>query len=424
MTLQPEMDRTSSVKQAAFALLLVTGLYFPTSFNGEHSVPSVRIAFALLFSLLAYLAWKDGIRLEVLTSVSLPIILVLVGCTLFALLSRPVQFDPGLFIKFSALALVFALDLRRCRFGAVVSRVFVVANVLNILGGLAILAGSEWISEFLPRYYWISHDGLVSSMMSLHKPVLTFGTHSLAALYLYLFFWLNWEHHRLRRSKLGLFFALGYFILLVGLTSFTSLGLGLLALAQIAVWCWKRNRQLVTVLILCLVAAMLFVARDTAAQIDRIREFPEFAEAAFLNSDLNGPLSRYGAGGELQGEMAYLFSHPFSPIGLAMSESTFDVGSAEHFYVGDSGPLEYLVRGSVPLLLLIYFGLYRFLKNNLASRSQATLLFLVIMAFESGFSALSSSRTYFLLPFCVIYLNGIYLARRAGPESIHIPVHG
>src|SRR5208282_39457 len=112
MPLLPKPDRTSSVEQAAFALLLITGLYFPTSMNGEHSVPSVLIAFAVLFSLLTYLAWKDGIRSEVVASVSLPIMIVLVSCTLFALVRGPVQFDPGLFTKFSALALVLALDLR------------------------------------------------------------------------------------------------------------------------------------------------------------------------------------------------------------------------------------------------------------------------------------------------------------------------
>ncbi len=283
--------------------------------------------------------------------------------------------------------------------------VFALANLLNIACGVAILVGSEWIAEFVPKYYWTSHDELVPSMLSLRKPVLTFGSHSLAGLFLYLFFWVNWENHRLRGSKLALIFALSNFILLLGLTSFTSLGLGALALAQIGLWYWKRNPKQVVVVTLCVVAMIPFAASTIAQQIGSFGELPQFAETAFLNTDRSGPLSRYGANGVLRGEINYLFDHPLSPIGLARSEQGFNVETPSHFSVSDSGPLEYLVRGSAPLLFLIYLGLYRFLRGNLTLPSHGITLFLVIIAFETGFSALGSSRTYFLLPFFVIYLN-------------------
>ncbi len=399
------MAQTSSLEQAAFAFLLGIGLYFPSSINGEHSIRSIQLAFAALFSLLAYLAWKHGIRREAAAFISLPIMIVLVGCTLRALIHGPVQFDWGLFTKFSALALVLALDLRAFRPGSLVKGVFALANLLNIACGVAILVGSEWIAEFVPKYYWTSHDELVPSMLSLRKPVLTFGSHSLAGLFLYLFFWVNWENHRLRGSKLALIFALSNFILLLGLTSFTSLGLGALALAQIGLWYWKRNPKQVVVVTLCVVAMIPFAASTIAQQIGSFGELPQFAETAFLNTDRSGPLSRYGANGVLRGEINYLFDHPLSPIGLARSEQGFNVETPSHFSVSDSGPLEYLVRGSAPLLFLIYLGLYRFLRGNLTLPSHGITLFLVIIAFETGFSALGSSRTYFLLPFFVIYLN-------------------
>lgn len=200
-------------------------------------------------------------------------------------------------------------------------------------GWFAILAGSDWIAEFLPKYYWTFDPKLVRLMLSLHKPVLTFGSHALAGLFVYLFFFANWETYRARRSTSGLVFA---------------------------------QRAAV----------------------------------------------RFASGGTLRGEINYLLSHPLSPVGLKRSESAFEVESGEHFFIGDSGPLEYLVRGSVPLLVLVYFGLYRFLRGNLAARAHLVVLFLVIIAFETGFSALGSSRTYFLLPFFVIYLNHVAAARK------------
>jgi hypothetical protein len=58
-------------------------------------------------------------------------------------------------------------------------------------------------------------------------------------------------------------------------------------------------------------------------------------------------------------------------------------------------------------LLLIYFGLYRFLRYNLTSTSHALTLFLVIIAFETGFTAFTYFRTLYLIPFFVIYLKQI-----------------
>jgi hypothetical protein len=401
-----KIARTFSPEQAASALLLIIGLYFPSSINGVHSIPSIQIAFAVLFSLLTYLAWRHGIRREVAGFISAPIMIILVFCTFSTLINRPIQFDWGLFTKFSALAFVLALDLRGFRSGPLVNCAFVLANSLNIACGAAILVGSEWSAEFVPKYYWTSQDELVPSMLSLHKPVLTFGSHSLAGLFLYLFCWVNWEDYRLRGNKLALIFALSYFFLLLGLTSFTSLGLGALALAQMALWYWKRNRKQAVVVGLCVVAIVPLMAIAFADQIDGFRELPELGET-FLNSELSGPLARFGPGGSLRGEIKYLFDHPLSPIGLARSEEGGNVESPSHVSVSDSGPLEYLVRGSAPLLFLIYFGLYRFLRGNLALPTHGMIIFLVIIAFEAGFSALGSSRTYFLLPFFVIYLNQV-----------------
>ena len=105
----------------------------------------------------------------------------------------------------------------------------------------------------------------------------------------------------------------------------------------------------------------------------------------------------------------YLYDHPWSPIGFTVgpSASIDDVATSSHFFVGDSGPLEYLLRGSFPLLFFIYFGLYKFLMQNVMLRSYAWGLFLAIVVFEAGFSVLSYPRTYYLLPFFVIYLNWV-----------------
>jgi hypothetical protein len=408
----PKLEPKFSIEQAALALLLIIGMYVPTSTDGENSShPMVFVAFFILFSLLTYLAWKHGIRPGVAAFISLPIMIVLAGCTICAYTGGSDGFDFRVFTRFSALALILALDLRRFRLGPLVNSAFVLVNLLNIACGVAILVGSEWIAEFLPKYYWSSYFELLHTMLMLRKPVLTFGIHSLAAFFLYLFFWVNWENYKVRRSTIYLIFTMSYFILLLALTSFSSAGLGALAMAQMGMWSWERNRKIVIAVALSVAAIIPFAVRTFADEIDALTELPQLAETAFLNADLSGPLARFGPDGSLRPAVTYLLTHPLLPVGFAPTTSAFDMPTPSHFFIGDSGPLEYLLRGSAPLLFLVYFGLYRFLRSNLASRSHVITLFLVIIAFETGYSALGSTRTFFLLPFFVVYLNQIASAQ-------------
>jgi hypothetical protein len=141
---------------------------------------------------------------------------------------------------------------------------------------------------------------------------------------------------------------------------------------------------------------------------------PQLA-GTILNSDVNGLLPRYGPGGALRAPLTYLFDHPMSPIGF-ITPSAVAAGDTA---LGDSGPVEYLLRGSIPLLVLVYFGLYKFLRFNLPLREHALFLFLVIVAFEIGFSSLIYFRTLYLLPFFVIYMRQVTseFSSQAGPGA-------
>jgi hypothetical protein len=392
-----------SAEQGVFALLLLLGLYFPTSTNGEHSGLLVLLAFAVLLGLLAYLLVKRGNRRGSAASIALPLMIVLSICTFCALFNGPFQFDWGVFTKFTALAMILALDLRSAILSRVARGAFVVANLINIVLGIGVLVGNEWVGQFLPTYYWSFYPELMPSMMTWHKPVLSFGTHASAGFFLYLFFWINWEAYKKRSSRLSLVLTIGNLVLLVGLASFTSLALGAVAVTQIGVWYWQRNRRLfvgvaISAVLMISAAAILF-----ASEIEVLRSIPQLTEGVFLNSDLNGPLGRFGPGGTSRKTVSYVIQHPLSPIGFAIPSEAAGSGAA----LGDSGILENLLRGSVPGLVLIYFGLYQFLRFNLLSRRHALTLFLVIVTFEAGFSTLIYIRALYLLPFFVVYLNDV-----------------
>jgi hypothetical protein len=376
------------------ALLLFMGLYFPSSSGGEDSNLFFWANRFLSLILFLWLAWKHGTRPGAVTFVSLPIVIFMAVCTLS---NWPFRLQWGIFAAFSLVAMLLALDLRRVRPGRFAYACFVLANVLNIACGIAILAGNEWIGHLLSNFYSEFYPELVPAMLSLHKPVLTFANHSVAGFFIYLFFWLNWETYQRDRNKLALGFALSELVLLLALASFTSLTFSVLAVIQIGVWLWNRSRKTFAATILCTLLLVLIGGRLLQDQIGSLEELQIGVER--LNNAISGPVARYGPDGNvLNTTVGYLVRHPLSPIGFAPPISADVI---------DSGTVEYLVRGSVPLLVLVYLGLYQFLRHNLPSRVHVLTLFLAIVMFETGFTTLIYYRTACLLSFIVIWLNQI-----------------
>jgi hypothetical protein len=376
------------------ASLLVIGMFFPTSISGETRQFLIGTALVLLLGAVLFLASSHGTRPGAVSHISLPILIVLTGSTLISLTFR---FGWGILATYSAIAAVFALNLRKVRGGRILSIVFLATNVLLIACGSAVIIGNDRVSLFLTSWYSQFYPDLVPGMIGLHKPVLTFGTHSLAGFFTYLFFWLNWENYKSRRGTVSLVFAISELVLLIALTSFTSFAFALVAILQITFWMWKRKRRVLLISSACIVLALGLTGRLLAEQINALWENPQFALAA-LNSDGSGLLARYGPGGTLRGTMDFIWAHPFAPIGFTYPS---------FLLLGDSGPVQYFLRGSILLLLLIYVGLYQFLRYNSPSRKYAVTLFFIFLAFEVGFDALPYFRTAFLLPFLMVYLKEI-----------------
>jgi hypothetical protein len=388
---------------AVLAMLLVVGLFFPCSVGGEYSLTLLGIMLLILGVLVLYLFWTHGTSPGSLSRISIPIVVVLVACT-FMTLSHAFRFAWGVFAEFGLLALIFSLDLRRVRPGRLVSIAFVISNVIWIVCGAGVLIGNEWVGQFLTAWYSQFYSELLPMMLGFHKPILTFGTHSLAGFFTYLFFWVNWERFTTRRNRLFLAFAVCELMLLIGLTSFTSLIFATVAACQIAYWLWKQNRRALLVSLAPLALLALLAAPILASQIDVLNDKMPTLSNAILNFDTNGPFARFGTQGTLRPTLDYLWEHPFSPIGLT---------SPDFLFYGDSGPVQYFLRGSVPLLLLVYVGLYRFLRYNVRWSQYAVGLFIVILAFEMGFQGLPYFRTIFLLPFLVVCFNQLKVAEQA-----------
>lgn len=413
-----ELEGKSSVGQGVIVCLLLVGLFFPTSTNGVHSELCVLMAFAILNGLLLYLAFKHGTRRGAVIFIALPLLIILTACTLPGLLRGTSEFDWGTCVKFCSLAILLSLNLKGVRAGRSLDVAFFIANVANMICGAAVLLGSQWISDFLPKYYWSFYPELVPTMVALHKPVLTLGTHASAAFFFYVFFWVNWEAYKRRRIRSALFFAFGYFILLLGLTSFSSVGFSVVALVQMTAWCWRNQRKLFFAIVVFSTVVLTVSWRALGDQFEDWTLVTGLG-SKFFNLDTSGPLARYGGAGLSRGAADYMLNHPLSQIGFGTPPDAAGGPAA----LGDSGPVEYLLRGSFPVLFLMYFGLYRFLRSNLVLPVHAVALLVTMIAFESAFSLLIYVRSLYLLPFLVIYLNGIALGaeRQAVREGALVP---
>ena len=130
----------------------------------------------------------------------------------------------GGLLGFALLGMLYATNLRALTGAKLLRTVFVTANVINITAGMAIIFGNGFMQRLTVSYYSTFYPELVEAMVRLNKPVLTFGTHSAAAFFVYLFFLMNFETYRVSKKPSDLFFALCYVCLCSAMQSFTGHG--------------------------------------------------------------------------------------------------------------------------------------------------------------------------------------------------------
>ena len=387
------------------ALLLLFGLYFPTSLAEEISKDLAIVASAILFPILTCLLLRNRGTISpgaVANAAALNCILLV--CTLFSPLT---EFAYGGYLPILLLSMLLCLNLIDVPLTLFCRRLFLAANVVNIALGTLLILQTEVVVRFFEKYYAFAYPELVSYMIAEGKPVITFGSHSLAGFFFYLFFYLTFQTFAAGGGKTHLILALGYLSLLTFLNSFTALVLaGFAALQLVMHFQWHKS-----VLAGILATSLLLAGVGFAVTQTETMQYVRTDLWDVLNREDNGLLGRYSASGGLLGNLQYIADNPFSPIGLGLSR---------RLWYADSGPVEYIMKGSYPLLLSVYAGLFLFLRKNLVSKRRAMFLFLVFIGFEAGYSNLQYLRTQYLLPFLIVYLNAIDCqARIPGRRPAH-----
>lgn len=390
---------------ALVTLAAVLGLFFPSSIGGDISFQLGRVALVLNAVVFAVMLLRYGPVDSKQLAIALSICLWLSFVTLW---SPVADFSPGALFIFVGLALLIAVRLREVRPPGDWTLLILNLAVFALGVGQAIRFGPAF--AITKTYYAAFYPGLLVSMLDwYHKPVLTLATHSTAGFFYYLFFWLNFQRFRKTGSLWSLAWTIGMIALGAYVRSTTSYVLMAVAAWQLGVALYKRiPARMRGLVVAAAVPAIVIVAILTGVS-ERVAALAQLVEG----TQTAGLRSRYSSTGMLGGNLRYLNESPLSPIG-------FTYGPEDLFY-GDSGFVLVLVRGSLPLLVLVYCGYWRFLRDNLRDPGDARCVFLVTCAFEVGYVPLQLFRFTLFLPFMIALLNGWTALRDDRDEQAHAP---
>jgi hypothetical protein len=265
---------------------------------------------------------------------------------------------------------------------------FQILNMFMLVLAILIISKNASIGSFLTNYYSAGYDILVQRMMQSGKPVVTFGTHSIAAMFYYLFFFMNIKEYEVSKSKKSLLLALLNIVAMFFLNSVTSTLFVIISIIQTFLLTAIKKKYISFILMSALILIVFVLNWQTIAiEIGNV-----------FNRDAHGFAGRYSTQGVLANNIEFILNHPLRGIGLSYDSS---------LYYTDSGIVVNLLRGSVFLVISIYYGFYKMIRTNTKSKKNAIYLFAVFIAFELGYSFLTYKRFIAFLPYVIIFLNSI-----------------
>lgn len=389
-----------------FVGLCCLGLLAPSSVGG---VPSSRLSALVLLGMLAFSVLLILISRRLSSRWGLLLGLV-IGTTpwLISWARLDENILPGIGVQFLLLGLVFCLPMTMAPSHWIRRIVLPVIESWLAICAVGVMAGVPAIDRLLVAAFGLYYEILVPNMVALHRPVGPFATHSVAAFAYYLLVFVHLRSYERRESLVDLSWASFWLVVIGALSSSTAaamLVLGGLDLLWTVIRSQRASiRRIGTAMVVTCVSVLLYYAwLQRMPLIDLV--------SRVIGNESNGLLSRYNTNtGVASGSIVYLYLHPFAPIGLA--DVAGGSGPLTGQILGDSGPVQYLLRGGPVLLGAVYGGLWVFLRGAVRNKRVAVWLWGVTLAFELGFSALLVPRIIALIMLTVVCLGDIYAGDR------------
>jgi hypothetical protein len=382
------------LKPYLLPLLLIIGVYFPSSVQGQIITYFEALFFIPILSIVGLLLIAQKKYNATQLVLGLLINAVLAFYTLLTWQKFSAQ-SWGNYPSYLILSLIFCLNLKDEKYGLYLKPALLVTAVGQMILAFGIFTQNDAIRNFLLMHYSGGFDNLMPFMMGDLKPVTTFATHSVAAFFHFLFFYLALRTYAANTKAIWLIMAASFLFLLAMVRSNTAIAYSGIALFIIFSTLEKRPTALISIS----VALVGIIGMFIYFYYDVIVMLLDLDLLAVMTKSDNGILSRYATEGNfLEPTLNYIRENPLLSIGM-----NYDPGL---FYT-DSGFVIFYLRGSIFLAFFIYMAFFLFLRNNLLNAKTALFLFLVFMLFEVGYTNLLNSRTLCFIPFMVVYLNSL-----------------
>lgn len=262
-----------------------------------------------------------------------------------------------------------------------------VAGTISAGWVAALIIGVAPVQQLTVRLFPAYYQELVPFMVADHRPVTSWGTHSVAAFFYFLmtlFFRQDFLATGRRRSiVLSMFYVAAMF----GLRSVSGLALGgfsivVLLMSVLAAPRGGQERvraRRVTIAIASVGVIVLVVVGEQLAG----------AASKVLDFNFGGFSGRYDRNyGRIYPTIQWLQNNPFRPIGF--TEST-------RIVFGDSGPVDYFLRGGFLAVVGVYSALLITLRRFILQTQLIVVLSTALLLFELGFSALPIWRLQLIL---------------------------
>ncbi|WP_314065812.1 hypothetical protein [uncultured Vagococcus sp.] len=373
-------------------MLFLVGLYLPATVG--HWMRNEMIYVSFLILVLLILLIKQS-AISTFNKISFFVINgLLMGYTLLG--NYPMN-PYGMLIyyalMFVALMLIFSLDFSGITFEfSSLNRILKVASIITIIMGLSIIINFEPVVNLIKGGYDYFYGGLVGTMINEGKPVNTFGTHSIAGFYLFIFFLMNILAFIKVRHYDNLLYALVLLYFLVEVKSTTSYVYLVLGIGVILLMVFMYDKKYFFILLGGVTIAFLVFGLKSDI-------VTTLKQNLFAKQSSNGVGIRYGKNGTITVQIARILEKPYKGLGYISIWGTYYI---------DCGITHFAQRVTVLGMILIYSNFFVFIKRHLGKLFGAS-LFLLFMSFEVGFSNLLYFRTLFMLPFIISFFKSIDL---------------
>lgn len=365
------------------ALIFMIGLLIPTSIGGIINISFFSTGLILLFFIIILILYRQN-----KVSISSLWILGLFNSVLifFTIVSPYSEYSTHAPVYFLIITMIFCLNFNYLKEDINLYRYTLnIANVISLILSMSIIFEISLINNLLLNFYSYFYDELIINMITMHKPVNTFTTHSIAGFYSFIFFMLNILTYTVLKKKVNLFFSFSFMLFMFYIQSSTSLIYFFLSFFFLVYL--FRKKKLFLIGSASLLIIYLGVNMGEIMIIDLIKEK--------LFSQRNGLKVRYDETGVLSKQIDLILDSPLKGYGYT-SIPGLD-------YV-DSGYIIYALRSSVIGMILLLLGLFLFLKRNLGMKF-GLIMFLIFLSFEVGFSNLTYFRSVFIIPFIIAYFT-------------------